>query len=96
METEACKRLDATAVEAEGGECAEAEADNGVDNSDSDSEDLGPETAVDTDDLEAERLHDPAPPTPPAHTGMQQTNMYLLITPVFKLGIIYTYITKDT
>ncbi|XP_026330042.1 uncharacterized protein LOC113237646 [Hyposmocoma kahamanoa] len=68
METEACKRLDATAVEAEAGECADAEADNGVDNSDSDSEDLGPETAVDADDLEAERLHDPAPPTPPAHT----------------------------
>lgn len=70
METEACKRLDATAVEAEGGKCADAEADNGVDNSDSDSEDLGPETAVDADDLDAERLHNPAPPTPPAHTRM--------------------------
>lgn len=66
MDAEACKRLDAVADEAES---AETQADNGVDNSDSDSEDLGPETAVDADDLDAERNHDPAPPTPPADTG---------------------------
>ncbi|XP_050670315.1 uncharacterized protein LOC126969063 isoform X3 [Leptidea sinapis] len=44
-------------------------ADNGV--SDSDSDDLGPETAVDmdADDNDVEmRLHEPAPPTPLAHT----------------------------
>lgn len=67
MEVEACKRpLDGVA---DGGECAEADADNGLDNSDSDSEDLGPETAVDADDVDADRNHDPAPPTPPADTG---------------------------
>ncbi|XP_063359287.1 uncharacterized protein LOC134648708 [Cydia amplana] len=52
-------------------ECGEPEgelADNGVDNSDSDSEDLGPETAVDADDLDAEAKNHVAPPTPPAHT----------------------------
>ncbi|XP_061712553.1 microtubule-associated protein 1A-like isoform X2 [Cydia pomonella] len=52
-------------------ECGEPEgelADNGVDNSDSDSEDLGPETAVDADDLDAEARNHVAPPTPPAHT----------------------------
>ncbi|CAH0604878.1 unnamed protein product [Chrysodeixis includens] len=80
IETEACRRqVDAAAaagVDAE--ECAEAEAeaevgngvDNGVDNSDSDSEDLGPETAVDVDadDVDADaRGHEPQPPTPPAH-----------------------------
>ncbi|XP_047987975.1 protein phosphatase 1E-like isoform X1 [Leguminivora glycinivorella] len=43
--------------------------DNGVDNSDSDSEDLGPETAVDADDLDAEARNHVAAPTPPAHTG---------------------------
>lgn len=69
METEACKRLEAEPTEAEGGECADADG-NGVDNSDSDSEDLGPETAVDADDVEADGRQDPAPPTPPAHTGM--------------------------
>ncbi|KAL4714588.1 hypothetical protein ACJJTC_006634 [Scirpophaga incertulas] len=43
-------------------------ADNGVENSDSDSEDLdlGPETAVDADDLDA-AAGDAAPPTPPAN-----------------------------
>ena len=64
MESDACKRLDGLATEAEGTDNC---ADNGVD-SESDSEDLGPETAVDADELEADR-HDPAPPTPPAHTG---------------------------
>lgn len=70
METESCKRqLDAVSGESEGGECADADPDNGVDNSDSDSEDLGPETAVDADDVDADRNHDPAPPTPPADTS---------------------------
>lgn len=50
----------------------EADADNGV--SDSDSEDFGPETAVDAEEVENDvdadvRHHEPAPPTPPAHTG---------------------------
>lgn len=44
-----------------------ASADNGIDHSDSDSEDLGPETAVDIDDLDADSKQEPAPPTPPAH-----------------------------
>lgn len=57
MEAEACKRqLESSAAES---------VDN--DNSDSDSEDLGPETAVDVDDIDADRNHEPAPPTPPAH-----------------------------
>lgn len=66
-EAEACKLpadVAATGVD------AEANGDNGVDNSDSDSEDLGPETAVDVDDNDVEvRNHEPAPPTPPAHAG---------------------------
>ncbi|XP_060800398.1 microtubule-actin cross-linking factor 1, isoforms 6/7 isoform X3 [Amyelois transitella] len=68
MEAEACKRQ----LIVDGGECADA--DNGVDNSDSDSEDLGPETAVDVDldadadDVDAEGNHEPAAPTPPADT----------------------------
>lgn len=71
MEAEACKHQLASA---DGGECAES-ADNGVDNSDSDSEDLGPETAVDVDadddaeNIDAERNHEQAAPTPPADTG---------------------------
>ncbi|KAM3963010.1 LOW QUALITY PROTEIN: uncharacterized protein ACR2FA_002772 [Aphomia sociella] len=57
LEAEACKRqLESSAAES---------VDN--DNSDSDSEDLGPETAVDADDVDAERS-EPAAPTPPAHT----------------------------
>lgn len=52
-----------TAVaEAAGGE------DPGV--SDSDSEDLGPETAVDVDADDGDvEMRNPAPPTPPAHAG---------------------------
>lgn len=75
IETEACKRQVDAAAAVAAGECAEAEADaetadNGVDNSDSDSEDLGPETAVDADDIDAEARHqEPQPPTPPAHAG---------------------------
>ncbi|XP_045445706.1 flocculation protein FLO11-like [Melitaea cinxia] len=65
VENEACKMV---VAEAGGGECAEG-GDNGV--SDSDSDDLGPETAVDADldiDDDAEMdNNDPAPPTPPAH-----------------------------
>lgn len=61
VENEACKMV---VAEAGGGECAEA-GDNGV--SDSDSDDLGPETAVDADldiDDDAEMdNNDPAPPT---------------------------------
>ncbi|XP_022120420.2 uncharacterized protein LOC110996858 [Pieris rapae] len=49
-----------TVAEAAGGE------DNGV--SDSDSEDLGPETAVDVDADDGDvEMRNPAPPTPPAH-----------------------------
>lgn len=45
-------------------------ADNGVDNSDdSDSEDLGPETAVDVDDVDDSKQSEPAAPTPLADTG---------------------------
>lgn len=65
VENEACKLV----AEAGGGDCAEG-GDNSV--SDSDSDDLGPETAVDADldiDDDAEMNHDPAPPTPPAHAG---------------------------
>lgn len=80
-EAEACKRpADAAAAAAadDGDAEGEAEADNGVDNSDSDSEDLGPETAVDADDIDADaRVHEPAAPTPPAHTGL--CNNLLLI-----------------
>lgn len=67
VENEACKMV---VAEAGGGDCAEG-GDNGV--SDSDSDDLGPETAVDADldiDDDAEMdNNDPAPPTPPAHAG---------------------------
>lgn len=70
-EMEACRRpLDIATNGACGTEGA-AVADNGVENSDSDSEDLGPETAVDVDDIDAESRHsEPAAPTPPADTGM--------------------------
>ncbi|CAH2086177.1 unnamed protein product [Euphydryas editha] len=65
VENEACKMV---VAEAGGRDCAEG-GDNGV--SDSDSDDLGPETAVDADldiDDDAEMDHnEPAPPTPPAH-----------------------------
>ncbi|XP_069365662.1 uncharacterized protein [Maniola hyperantus] len=64
LKDEACK---AVVAETGGGDCAEG-GDNGV--SDSDSEDLGPETAVDADldvDDDAELRDEPAPPTPPAH-----------------------------
>ncbi|XP_037869445.1 protein piccolo [Bombyx mori] len=69
VETESCRRQ--VDIASGGDADAEAEtepADNGVDNSDSDSEDLGPETAVDVDDIDAEKNPEPAPPTPPAHT----------------------------
>ncbi|XP_052737491.1 uncharacterized protein LOC112055609 isoform X2 [Bicyclus anynana] len=64
LENEACKVV---AAETGGGDCAEG-GDNGV--SDSDSDDLGPETAVDAEldvDDDAELRDEPAPPTPPAH-----------------------------
>ncbi|XP_045785307.1 titin-like isoform X2 [Maniola jurtina] len=64
LKDEACKTV---VAETGGGDCAEG-GDNGV--SDSDSEDLGPETAVDADldvDDDAELRDEPAPPTPPAH-----------------------------
>ncbi|CAK1545184.1 unnamed protein product [Leptosia nina] len=65
IDGDACK-ITGSIAEAAGGDCAN---DNGV--SDSDSEDLGPETAVDIDaddgDVEM-RNHEPAPPTPPAHS----------------------------
>ncbi|KPJ14655.1 hypothetical protein RR48_01130 [Papilio machaon] len=59
----------------------EADADNGV--SDSDSEDFGPETAVDAEeadnDVDTDAHHlEPAPPTPPAHTGENNTTVRII------------------
>lgn len=85
-ETEACKRpVEAAAiVDANAEADTEASADNGVENSDSDSEDLGPETAVDADDIDADaRNHEPAPLTLPVHAGM------------FFVLILVGYITKS-
>lgn len=75
VENEACKMV----AEAGGGDCTES-ADNGV--SDSDSDDLGPETAVDADldmDDDADMNPDPAPPTPPAHAGVYTFVLLLLL-----------------
>ncbi|CAH4037224.1 unnamed protein product [Pieris brassicae] len=57
-----------TVAEAAGGE------DNGV--SDSDSEDLGPETAVDVDADDGDvEMRNPAPPTPPAHADTKEESI---------------------
>lgn len=76
---EACKR------QMEAAEVPLDLADNGVDNSDSDSEDLGPETAVDVDDLDNEARNHVEPTTPPAHTGSSPYFAAIQSTVMFQL-----------
>lgn len=80
VDAEACKRQleTATAVDTDNGidNGIDHGVDNGVDNSDSDSEDLGPETAVDADDVDVDRIH-VAAPTPPAIAEIGKATFFL-------------------